>query len=156
MHESRKLKFSDICRTGAAVNCLKSGQSVKSIAKSAGKGEGAVRRWVKKAGFSKKGDQWRHASEARASRIVSTLLEDGPPAMQRVCSACEKERGTKRTAPDPNITHGLCPRHTIEYFGERGRAQVQRRPPEDFAPDLAQQQSAPPKASFAPNPGYAA
>lgn len=153
MHESRTPKFADICRTGAAVNCLKSGQSFKDISKSAGTGDRTVRRWVKKAGFSKKGGQWRHASESRATRIVSALLED-EPIMQRVCAACEKEQGIKRTAPDPNITHGLCRRHFTELYSSAYTPErIAAMPDSKFSPDSSQTA---PKASFAPNPGYAA
>jgi hypothetical protein len=62
--EGRVPKFQDICKTAAAVNCLKGGQKFKDIAKSSGTSDSSVRRWVKKAGFSKKGAAWRHASES--------------------------------------------------------------------------------------------
>lgn len=59
-----EVNFKDICGTAAAVQCLRGGQKFKDIAKSAKVGDATVRRWVRKAGFRKKGDQWRHVSEA--------------------------------------------------------------------------------------------
>lgn len=73
---SESLSFKKLCGTMAAVNCLKSGQKVGDIAKSAGKSPATVRRWVNKAGFKNRAGKLRHVSEA-AHEVVDRLLEWG-------------------------------------------------------------------------------
>lgn len=88
-----------------------------------------------------------HVAE-RASRIVAVLLEEGP---QRVCAACEKERGVQRSAIDPNVTHGMCRRHFTElYSGVYTPERIAAMPDEKFVPDMAVEK---PKASFYPSAG---
>jgi len=66
-----KLKFSDICKTAAAVNCRQAGQTNKAIAQSAGKSPGTIKRWINKAGFKNRGGKLRHVSE----QLVTALLD---------------------------------------------------------------------------------
>ena len=76
----RKSGFERMCQTLAAVNCLRSGQKYKDIAKSAGKSPNAVRKWVNKAGFKNRGGQLRHVSES----IVDILLESPGPDLEKL------------------------------------------------------------------------
>jgi hypothetical protein len=134
IHEARIPSFKDICGTAAAVRCLKGGQKVTDIAKSAGKSPSSLRRQVSKAGFKKKYGQWRHTSES----VVAALLEDGEQV--RVCAACEQEFGPVPVPPGAIKSHGMCRRHTFEFYGDMARAKFADKPDDYFSPDLSRQQ----------------
>lgn len=147
MNEARRIpKFSDICKTAAAVNCLKGGQKVSDVAKSAGTYPGAVRRMVNKAGFKKKYGQWRHVSEC-AKMAVDLLLET---ELVRVCSSCEQEFGPVTIQPGQHKSHGLCKRHMREMYKDFWGPSYENRPDSDFPPDRGQP---PAKSSFYPGAG---
>jgi hypothetical protein len=78
----------------------------------------------------------------KAIQTLHKLMEADP---QRVCAYCTKERGI---ASGPNMSHGMCRRHTMDYIqamraelGDEGmdelEAETVRRPDNDFPPDLA-------------------
>jgi hypothetical protein len=55
--------------------------------------------------------------ELEAQKIVRHVLETDLPV--RACSQCEQDHGILRR-DDPNKSHGLCKRHTIQWAREGG------------------------------------
>lgn len=93
-----------------------------------------------------------------AMNIVNLLLENEAPVadVRKACANCEREFGVH----DPNASHGVCKRHTIEHIKEAGRVQnkdysdfirrTEAKPDSAFAPDLAKPENAEYRASLGP------
>lgn len=79
----------------------------------------------------------------RAQTVAAHLLEDDQ--FNRVCAACEKEFGRVPDVPGKPKSHGMCKRHTLEYYKDDVPPAVLQkllaRPDSDFAPDLAQRRT---------------
>lgn len=107
-------------------------------------GTGNLRKFAK----TKHKGKPKHVTE-RAAQVVAMLLEEGP---ERVCAACEKERGVQRSSIDPNVTHGMCKRHFAAMYSEvYSPEQIAAMPDEKFSPDTSMIEK--PKASFYPSAG---
>lgn len=104
-------------------------------------GSGELKKFAK----TKSGGLPKHVKEARANRIVSTLLEDEGQS--------DYDRYVALQAQMKQM--GAAQMHTPE-FREVWRQAEAIKNRNGGMPPKPSQPTAPPKASFAPNPGYAA
>ena len=77
----------------------------------------------------------------KAKIVASSLLEDGD--FQRVCAACEKEFGVAVEEPGKRKSHGMCKRHTYEYYKDalplKMLQKIMHEPESAFSPDMTKE-----------------